>query len=65
VFFRSKARYKDVLVRALINNEIIAKKKVIRLIPSEMESVEIKASDLYIKTDNGINLKDLVIEVEQ
>ena len=65
VFFRSKARYKDVLVRALINNEVIAKKKVIRLIPSEMESVEIKASDLYIKTDNGINLKDLVIEVEQ
>lgn len=65
VFFRSKARYKDIVVRALINDEVIAKKKVIRLIPSEMESIEIKVSDLFIKTDNGINLKDLVIEVEQ
>lgn len=65
VFFRSKARYKDIVVRALINDEVIAKKKVIRLIPSEMESIEIKVSDLFIQTDNGINLKDLVIEVEQ
>ncbi|NLF36235.1 MAG: FAD-dependent oxidoreductase, partial [Clostridiaceae bacterium] len=40
VFFRSKARYKDVVIKAIMNDEVIAKKKVIRLIPSEMESVE-------------------------
>ena len=65
VFFRSKARYKDVVIKAIMNDEVIAKKKVIRLIPSEMESVEIKTSDLFRTTNNGADLKDLVIEVEQ
>lgn len=65
VFFRSKARYKDVVIKAIMNDEVIAKKKVIRLIPSEMESVEIKASDLFSITDNGKNIYDLIIEVEQ
>ena len=65
VFFRSKARFADVIVKAVVNNEQIAKKKVIRLIPSEMESVEIKAADLYLKTNEGTNLHDVVIEVEQ
>ena len=65
VFFRSKARYKDVVIKAIMNDEVIAKKKVIRLIPSEMESVEIKTSDLFRTTNNGADLKALVIEVEQ
>ena len=65
VFFRSKARFKDVFVHAVMNNEELAKKKVIRLIPSEMESLEIKASYLFVKTENGKELKDLVIEVKQ
>jgi hypothetical protein len=30
-----------------------------------MESVEIKASDLFSITDNGKNIYDLIIEVEQ
>jgi len=65
IFFRSTQRFSDALVKANINGEVIGKRRLIRLIPSEMESVTLKASDLFLygQEEEGENI--IYVEVEK
>jgi NADPH-dependent 2,4-dienoyl-CoA reductase/sulfur reductase-like enzyme len=58
IYFRSKDRFSDAVIKATVNGEVIGKKKAIRLIPSEMEYVEINTKDI----SEG---SDITVEVEE
>lgn len=57
IYFRSKDRYSDATIKATFNGETISKKKVIRLIPSEMEYVEINTKDISDRSDISIEVE--------
>lgn len=65
IFFRSRARFREVYVRASVGDNVLTRRKLLRLIPSEMESVDIKMSDLFNTGSETNGFGDLVIEVEQ
>lgn len=65
IFFRSRARFREVYVRASVGDNVLTRRKLLRLIPSEMESVDIKMSDLFNTGSETNGIGDLVIEVEQ
>lgn len=65
IFFRSRARFREVYVRASVGDNVLTRRKLLRLIPSEMESVDIKMSDLLNTGSETNGFGDLVIEVEQ
>jgi sarcosine oxidase subunit alpha len=65
IFFRSRARFREVYVRASVGDNVLTRRKLLRLIPSEMESVDIKMRDLLNTGSETNGIGDLVIEVEQ
>ncbi len=65
IFFRSRARFREVYVRASVGDNVLTRRKLLRLIPSEMESVDIKMRDLLNTGSETNGFGDLVIEVEQ
>lgn len=65
IFFRSGARFREVYVRASVGDNVLTRRKLLRLIPSEMESVDIKMRDLFNTGSETNGFGDLVIEVEQ
>lgn len=65
IFFRSRARFREVYVRASVGDNVLTRRKLLRLIPSEMESVDIKMSDLLNTGSETNGFGDLIIEVEQ
>ena len=65
IFFRSRARFREVYVRASVGDNVLTRRKLLRLIPSEMESVDMKMRDLLNTGSETNGFGDLVIEVEQ
>lgn len=63
IFFRSRARFREVYVRASVGDNVLTRRKLLRLIPSEMESVDIKMRDLLNTGSETNGFGDLVIEV--